>query len=1094
MRLASHHSNIDISYVSCCVTLLLLLILVLCRAAQAQDASFEPLGDLPGGSFNSQAQGVSGDGQIVVGLSASSGPGSGGIVELFKAFRWEEGEMTSLGGLVDEFGASEAWAISRDGTVIVGGAFDGAEQRAFWWTQSGGMVAIGSPGGSATARGVSTDGSTIVGEVTPLDGDSQAFRWRQPTGLDILPSAWSVSADGSVIVGRSGRTGSDTQTRAVRWASGVAQALQPLPGEENQPTAEAWDVSLSGCIAVGRGTPDSATEGPGLPLRWVDNMVEALDIQRGLATGVSADGSVVVGGAGDRAFVWDAIHGLRDLQSVLENDFGLDLTGWTLNLATDVSDDGSTIVGWGDPPDPAIATEAWRVVIPRENGFPDPCCGLGAPIPAGHLLHPIHAGFANDNHNPQITAFGSILHAIWDITGLSETPGSNSEGDLLFAYRPNPLEPFPFTFPNQLNLNAETDVNSDRSGKQAVDDVGNLVTVWESFNDFDTGTDKDILFTRSDLTGNIFDLVNNPKTSPAALNTNAGIDTGSDQRPTVATDGSSNWVALWSSRESSTIEPAPGTDSDIVVSRITTDDLLAGAPWSAPVALNQSMLVDEGTDESPSLATDGVGTWIAVWNSNESFGGVLGSDQDILVSFSGNNGQTWNSPPGRIDLAFPASRSDQGNDFFPEIATDGNGHWVVVWQADKGPPGAVGCNDFDILVSHSDDDGLSWSVPAFLNNNAGLDSGDDVLPHIATNGAGVWVAVWESDDSLANLGGGVDLGTDRDILIAASADGGATWTTPTAIDPDPAGATDATNDVGDDIQARITAMPDDHWTVVWSSDAHDEDFDVLWTTFELGGNTAAGANVVTRIGDATITFDQVTAWGETTISESSVGSPPPRFFREASVPPQYFLVETTAEFTGEIEVCLPCDESMCEERNLALLHGVDGEFVDVTTRVDEENDIVCGRVTSLTEFLLATRFEMVSIDVKPGGELNLIAPKSRGVVPVAVLGSDAFDVAQVDVTTLRFEDATPAHRVGGHSEDVNGDGFTDLVSHYPTPDTGIAVGDKEACVTGELRNGLPMAGCDSILVVGPCGLGFELALLLSGLMWLRRRRRRIAQP
>jgi hypothetical protein len=114
------------------------------------------------------------------------------------------------------------------------------------------------------------------------------------------------------------------------------------------------------------------------------------------------------------------------------------------------------------------------------------------------------------------------------------------------------------------------------------------------------------------------------------------------------------------------------------------------------------------------------------------------------------------------------------------------------------------------------------------------------------------------------------------------------------------------------------------------------------------------------------------------------------------------------------------------------------------------------------------------IDIKPGSDPNSINTKSNGVIPVALLGSALFNVTLIDVTTLAFgpsgaslaHDLTDLVVLAEHLQDVNTDGFTDLVSHYRQKQTGLAVGATEACLTAELTGGGgSISGCDSVNVV-----------------------------
>ena len=116
--------------------------------------------------------------------------------------------------------------------------------------------------------------------------------------------------------------------------------------------------------------------------------------------------------------------------------------------------------------------------------------------------------------------------------------------------------------------------------------------------------------------------------------------------------------------------------------------------------------------------------------------------------------------------------------------------------------------------------------------------------------------------------------------------------------------------------------------------------------------------------------------------------------------------------------------------------------------------------------LIQTPAVHVEIDIKPGSDPNSI--NVRGVVPVAILSTADFDASSVDPSTVAFgpDEAAITH-TAGHIDDVNGDGFPDLVLHFQTTETGIDCGDTSASLTGQIFGGQAIRGEDAVRPV-PC--------------------------
>lgn len=449
----------------------------------------------------------------------------------------------------------------------------------------------------------------------------------------------------------------------------------------------------------------------------------------------------------------------------------------------------------------------------NSNGFPDSCELIEFDCNTNDLLDFCEMCDCNSNQAPD------ACDADCNTNGWADDCDVSSTADDCAAGISNLSAPF------QIKTNGAADAWSDDGNiKIAADGQGHWVAVWDS-NDSLGGTiglDRDILVARSSDNGATW-------TPAVALNSRAAIDGAGDDdtSPFIVTDRHGVWIAMWASKGTA------GNDSDIVYARSldhgqtwSTQSLLDptqskdtatdgavrfatdgrgrwvagwasnrpdndgvadfdmyvatsadhGLTWSPAALLNSDGQTDGTFDSGPQIATDAQGVWIAVWDSNApEFGGVPGSDFEIVYSRSIDHGHTWSAKQTLNSNAFTSTGDDQG----VQIAVDCSGAWLAVWTSQDGPDMGGTIEDRDILFSRSTDRGLSWSAALPANANAWSDSGRDFAPAIVADDRGSFVIAWHTFDTL-----GGTIGTDGDILVARTSDRGDTWSWPIPLNTD----------------------------------------------------------------------------------------------------------------------------------------------------------------------------------------------------------------------------------------------------------------------------------------------------------------------
>jgi hypothetical protein len=155
------------------------------------------------------------------------------------------------------------------------------------------------------------------------------------------------------------------------------------------------------------------------------------------------------------------------------------------------------------------------------------------------------------------------------------------------------------------------------------------------------------------------------------------------------------------------------------------------------------------------------------------------------------------------------------------------------------------------------------------------------------------------------------------------------------------------------------------------------------------------------------------------------------------------------------QVDLPEDEVSVKALNFVINSFLTPSEDDPTNAQTEGQFIL-----QLSELLTAIDAQ---IDIKPGSDPNSINLKSRGVIPVALFGSEEFEVRDVDPSSVKFAGA--GFRKFSFA-DVNGDGIEDMMFHFLTQQiTDLDSNRTEATVTGLTADGVEFSGTDSVNIV-----------------------------
>ena len=203
---------------------------------------------------------------------------------------------------------------------------------------------------------------------------------------------------------------------------------------------------------------------------------------------------------------------------------------------------------------------------------------------------------------------------------------------------------------------------------------------------------------------------------------------------------------------------------------------------------------------------------------------------------------------------------------------------------------------------------------------------------------------------------------------------------------------------------------------------------------------------------------------------------PPSCFCSFPIPPTFVVFSSILDgsIDGLVRYSIDSGEVTFESDNLLLGLSTVNPDGSVGSIFVEQPTIISTFVVSSID---------VAIDIKPQSCPNPLNVKSKGVLPVAILGTADLDVTDIDITSLRLNGVAPvksgfenvATTTGFEPCDclaLSGDGSEDLTLKFDTQAIVAVLQDVQngeeipLMLTGMLQDGTAIEGIDCVVIKG----------------------------